>query len=77
MNSPKGPHHEPRYQIDIFYSADDEAYIANVPELVYCSAWGGTYEEALAQVRVAMELHLDALREEGRTIPEPRISSAS
>jgi predicted RNase H-like HicB family nuclease len=77
MDSPKGPHHEPRYEIDIFYSAEDEGYIANVPELTYCSAWGDTYEEALAQVRVAMKLHLETLREEGRPIPEPATRSAS
>ncbi len=67
----------PRYEIDIFYSAEDEAYIANVPELTYCSAWGDTYEEALEQVQVAMELHLQTLREEGRPVPDPRGSHAS
>ncbi len=66
-----------RYEIDIFYSEQDEAYIANVPELPYCSAWGESYEQALAEVQVAMELHLSTLREEGREIPEPRVSRAS
>jgi predicted RNase H-like HicB family nuclease len=61
----------PRYEIDIFWSAEDDAYIANVPELEYCSAWGETYEAALREVRVAMDLYLDTLREDGRTIPEP------
>lgn len=67
----------PKYEIDIFYSAEDEAYIADVPELTYCSAWGGTYEEALSEVMIAMELHLVTLREEGRPIPEPRVRPAS
>jgi predicted RNase H-like HicB family nuclease len=61
----------PRYEIDIFWSAEDDAYIANVPELEYCSAWGETYEGALREARVAMDLYLDTLREDGRTIPEP------
>ncbi len=61
----------PRYEIDIFWSAEDEAYVANVPELDYCSAWGETYEDALREVRVAMDLYLDTLREDGRMIPEP------
>ena len=68
---------QPRYEIDIFYSAEDEGYIADVPELRYCSAFGKSYEQALAEVRQAMELHLQTLREEGREIPEPRVSRAS
>lgn len=51
------PNH-PRYEIDIFWSEDDEAFVANVPELPYCSAWGDSYEEALREVLVAMDLHL-------------------
>lgn len=68
---------QPRYEIDIFYSAEDEGYIADVPELRYCSAFGETYEQALAEVLQAMELHLRTLREEGRKIPQPRVSRAS
>lgn len=67
----------PRYEINIFYSAEDGGYVANVPELQHCSAWGNTYEEALTEVRVAMDLHLDTLNEEGRPIPEPRVARAS
>lgn len=61
----------PRYEIDIFYSTADEAYIANVPELEYCSAWGESYEEALAQVQVAIRGHLRVAREHGDPIPRP------
>lgn len=61
----------PRYEIDIFWSDEDEAFIADVPDLRYCSAWGETYEDALREVRVAIELHLDTLREDGRPIPTP------
>lgn len=66
-----------RYEIDIFYSAEDGGYIANVPELRYCSASGESYEQALAEVREVMALHLDTLREEGKPVPEPRVSRAS
>lgn len=61
----------PRYEIDIFYSDEDEAYIANVPELRYCSAHGATYAEALREALVAMDLHVEVLRQDGRPVPEP------
>jgi predicted RNase H-like HicB family nuclease len=60
-----------KYRIEIFWSDEDEGYIANVPALRYCSAFGESYEEALREVLVAMELHLDTLRELDRPIPEP------
>ena len=62
---------QPKYHIDIFWSEEDGGYIANVPDLEYCSAFGETYEEALREVLVAMELHLGTPRERGRPIPEP------
>ena len=64
---------KPRYEIDIFWSEEDDGYVANVPELTYCSAWGETYEDALREVQVAMDLHLETLREHGRPIPEPKL----
>ncbi len=67
----------PKYEIDIFWSDEDDAYIAVVPELPYCSAWGETYEEALAQAEVAIRGHLRVRRETGRSIPEPRTRPAS
>jgi predicted RNase H-like HicB family nuclease len=63
---------QPKCEIDIFWSEEDGGYIANVPELKYCSAFGETYEEALREALVAMELHLDVLQETGRPVPEPR-----
>jgi predicted RNase H-like HicB family nuclease len=62
---------QPKYHIDLFWSDEDDGYIANVPALRYCSAFGETYEEALSEVLVAMELHLETLRELNRPIPEP------
>ncbi len=66
-----------KYEIDIFWSEEDEGYIADVPDLKYCSAWGETYEEALREVRVAMELHLEVLEVAGHPIPEPRARQTS
>jgi predicted RNase H-like HicB family nuclease len=62
---------QPKYRIEIFWSDEDGGYIANVPDLRYCSAFGETYEEALREVLVAMELHLDTLQKLDRPIPEP------
>jgi predicted RNase H-like HicB family nuclease len=62
----------PRYEVDNFWSEGDGGFIANVPELPYCSAFGETYEEALREVRIAMDLYLSALREEGKEAPRPR-----
>lgn len=64
---------QPKYHIEIFWSNEDEGYIANVPDLTYCSAFGETYEEALQEVLVAMELHLEVLEEKGRPIPTPKV----
>ncbi len=66
---------ELRYEIDIFWSDEDGAYIANVPELPYCSAWGETYEEALEEVQVAMRLYLQVSEQHGDPIPEPKARS--
>ena len=60
-----------KYAIEIFYSDEDEGFIAVVPELAGCCAFGETEEEALSEVKVAIGLWLDTAREEGREIPEP------
>jgi len=59
------------YHINVFYSEEDEAYVADVPDLEFCSAFGSTPEEALREVLVAKELWLESAREDGRRIPEP------
>ncbi|MFA5203184.1 MAG: type II toxin-antitoxin system HicB family antitoxin [Lentisphaeria bacterium] len=61
-----------RYEIIIYYSHVDEAYIAEIPELPGCSAHGATYEAALANVRNAMALWLDTAKEFGDPIPAPK-----
>ena len=60
-----------RYAIEIFYSGEDERYIAVVPELPGCSAFGKTEEEALEEVKIAMDLWLETAKEEGRELPVP------
>ncbi len=60
-----------KYAIEIFYSEEDEGYIAIVPELPGCSAFGETEEEALKEVKIAMDLWLETARREKRKIPEP------
>ncbi len=61
-----------KYAIEIFYSEEDEGYIAVVPELPGCSAFGETEEEALAEIKVAMDLWIETARKESRPIPPPR-----
>jgi len=60
------------YHINIFWSDEDGGYIADLPDLGACSAFGNTPEEALAEVEKAKEAWLAAARETGKAIPEPR-----
>jgi predicted RNase H-like HicB family nuclease len=57
------------YATEIFYSDDDEGYIAVVPGLPGCSAFGETEEAALREVRIAVDLWLEKAKNEGRHIP--------
>lgn len=62
----------PRYHINVFWYDDDNCWIADVPDLRYCSAHGDTPEEAVAEARVAIELWLETAQETGVPIPEAR-----
>ncbi|MBC7870731.1 MAG: type II toxin-antitoxin system HicB family antitoxin [Chitinophagaceae bacterium] len=64
------------YHINIFYSESDEAYIADIPDLKYCSAHGETPEEALREVLIAKAAWLNVAQEEGIPIPEPKFRPA-
>jgi predicted RNase H-like HicB family nuclease len=64
------------YHINIFYSEEDEGYIADIPDLVHCSTFGETPEEALAQALIARQAWLDAAKKEGRSIPSPKYRPA-
>jgi predicted RNase H-like HicB family nuclease len=57
------------YHIDVFWRAEDESWVANVPDLPGCSAHGDTPEEAIREVQVAMELWLETARDAGDPIP--------
>ncbi|MBK9096407.1 MAG: type II toxin-antitoxin system HicB family antitoxin [Anaerolineae bacterium] len=60
------------YHINIFYSEEDEGYIADIPDLRMCSAFGLTPADALAQAEIAKHAWLDAARAAGKPIPPPR-----
>ena len=60
------------YHINIFYSEEDGGYIADIPDLDSCSAFGETPEQALAEVGRAKDAWLEAARAAGKPIPPPR-----
>jgi predicted RNase H-like HicB family nuclease len=59
------------YHINVFFSEEDGGYLAEIPDLDGCSAFGATPEEALAEVLRAKEAWLAAAGDAGRPIPEP------
>lgn len=61
-----------RYELIIYWSKDDEAFIVEVPELPGCMADGETYEQAVANAKQVIEEWIDTARELGRPIPEPK-----
>ena len=61
-----------KYEIIIFWSSEDNAFIAEVPELPGCLAHGDSHESALANVRSAMELWIETAREFKDPIPKPK-----
>lgn len=63
---------QPRYHINIFWSDEDGCWIADVPDLRYCSAHGDTPAQAVAEAQEATALWLEVARDEGIPIPEPR-----
>jgi predicted RNase H-like HicB family nuclease len=65
------------YHINVSYSKEDGGYIADIPDLEACSAFGRTPQEAVAEVEKAKRAWLAVAQEEGRPIPEPRYRPAS
>ena len=61
-----------QYEIILYWSKDDQAFIAEVPELPGCAADGSTYREALANVEVVIREWIETARAMGRPVPEPR-----
>lgn len=62
----------PKYEIIIFWSNEDEAFVAEVPELPGCMADGGTYQEALANAEKIIRDWIETAQSLGRSVPEPR-----
>jgi predicted RNase H-like HicB family nuclease len=62
----------PRYELIIYWSEEDGAFVAEVPELPGCAADGATYREAVAAAEVAIQEWVETARELGRPVPEPR-----
>jgi predicted RNase H-like HicB family nuclease len=60
------------YHINVFYSEEDEGYIADIPDLSHCSAFGISPEDALQEVLKAKQAWLEAAQANGKPIPEPR-----
>jgi len=60
------------YNINIFYSEDDGGYIADIPDLKFCSAFGETPEKALAELAIAKQLWLEEASASGMEIPKAR-----
>src|SRR3546814_2101944 len=64
------------YHINLFWSDEDDCWIADVPDLKYCSAHGATAEEAAREIEIAMRLWLEVSAERGEEPPEPRYRPA-
>ncbi|HTF38707.1 MAG TPA: type II toxin-antitoxin system HicB family antitoxin [Blastocatellia bacterium] len=64
------------YHINIFYSEEDGGYIADIPDLEACSAFGVTPEDALKELQIAKEAWIEAARSEGKPIPSPKYRPA-
>jgi predicted RNase H-like HicB family nuclease len=61
-----------KYEVIIYWSKDDQAFIAEVPELLGCAADGATYQEALANVETVTQEWIETAKDLGRPIPEPK-----
>ena len=65
-----------KYHINVFWYEPDACWIADIPDLKYCSAHGPTPETALAEARIAMELWIESCEKHGDPIPEPKYRPA-
>lgn len=61
-----------KYEIILYWSEADEAFVAEVPELPGCMADGSTYEEALTNVRIVIDEWVETAKAIGREVPEPK-----
>ena len=65
------------YHINVFFSDEGKSWVADIPDLQFCSAFGATAEQAVAEVEKARELWLAAAHEAGKAVPEPRYRPTS
>ena len=65
-----------KHHINIFYSPQDKGYIADIPDLKHCSAFGKTPQEALEQVEIAKQAWIESAKARGRRIPPARYRPA-
>jgi predicted RNase H-like HicB family nuclease len=61
-----------KYELIIWWSKEDDAFLVEVPELPGCMADGSTYEEAVANVKVVIDEWIETAQELGREVPQPR-----
>jgi predicted RNase H-like HicB family nuclease len=64
------------YHINVFYSDEDKCYVADIPDLRFCSAFGATPEKAVKEVQIAKTAWLEAAKAAGKPIPKPRYRPA-
>jgi predicted RNase H-like HicB family nuclease len=64
------------YHINIFYSEENSGYIADIPDLVHCSAFGETPEVALEQALIAKNAWIEAAKADGKPVPQPKYRPA-
>jgi predicted RNase H-like HicB family nuclease len=60
------------YHINVFYSQEDECFVADIPDLQYCSALGDTPEQAVAEVMIAKKLWLESALADGLELPKAK-----
>ena len=61
-----------KYEIIIYWSAEDKVFVAEIPELPGCAAHGKTPDEALTNSKQAIQLWIDTAKEFGDPIPKPK-----
>lgn len=61
-----------RYEVIIYWSEEDDAFVAEAPELPGCAADGSTYQKALANLELVIEEWIETARRLGRSIPQPK-----
>ncbi len=66
----------PAYPMNVFWSTEDEAWVADAPDLLFCSAFGDTPHEAVAELEIAIEAWVEAATSSGRAVPQPSVRIA-